>query len=87
MTQLSGVGLFDPRTTTLLKEVLALAELTLPVEQRSVEVRIELATRILKAAANGERDPGRLREAALVAPIAQNTAELTRKGPQTSRPL
>jgi hypothetical protein len=66
MTQLSGAA-FDPKTITLLKEVLSEAEGALPVQQRSSEVRVKLATRILKAAAEGERDRVRLREAALVA--------------------
>jgi transposase-like protein len=66
MTQKSGAA-FDPNTVTLLKEVLARAEETLPMQQRSSEVRVKLATCILKAAAEGERDPMRLRNAALVA--------------------
>jgi hypothetical protein len=67
MTQGSGTALFDPRTTTLLKEVLAQVEETLPMQKRSSEVRVKLATCILKAAAEGERDPERLRDAALSA--------------------
>jgi hypothetical protein len=66
MTQKSGAA-FDPNTVTLLKEVLAQAEETLPMEGRSSEVRVKLATCILKAAAQGERDPARLRKAALAA--------------------
>jgi transposase-like protein len=66
MTQKSGAA-FDPNTVTLLKEVLVQAEGALPVQKRSPEVRVKLATCILKAAAEGERDPARLRKAALVA--------------------
>ena len=65
MTQRSEAA-FDPDTITLLKEVLLQAEETLPIQQRSSEVRVKLATCILKAAAEGERDPVRLQKAALV---------------------
>ena len=58
---------FDPKTITLLKKVLAEAERSLPMPRRSSEVRVKLATGILKAAANGERDPARLRAAGLIA--------------------
>jgi hypothetical protein len=65
MTQ--GSATYDPDTITLLKTVLAEAEQTLPVQWRSSEARVKLATGILKAAAEGERDPSRLRAAGLVA--------------------
>jgi hypothetical protein len=57
---------FDPETIILLKKVLAEAERALPMRRRSSEARVQLATGILKAAANGERDPSRLRAAGLV---------------------
>ena len=57
---------FDPDTITLLKEVLLQAEETFPIQLRSSEVRVKLAMGILKAAAEGERDPARLQKAALV---------------------
>jgi hypothetical protein len=63
-TQRSGVA-FDPKTIGLLKKVLADAEQTLPMQGRSSEARVKLATGILDAAAKGERDPARLRPAAL----------------------
>jgi hypothetical protein len=56
----------DPETITLLKKVLAEAERTLPNQRRSSEARVKLATAILEAAAQGERDPLRLRAAGLV---------------------
>ena len=65
MTQRSEAA-FDPDTITLLKEVLLQAEETLPTQHRSSEVRVKLAAGILKAAAEGERDPVRLQKAALV---------------------
>ena len=54
-------------TDTLLKNVLAEAESALPKQRRSTEARVKLATGILKAAAEGERDPSRLRAAGLIA--------------------
>jgi hypothetical protein len=65
MTQRSEAA-FDPDTITLLKEVLLQAEETLLTQHRSSEVRVKLAAGILKAAAEGERDPARLQKAALV---------------------
>ena len=65
MTQGSGAS-FDPETIILLKKVLAEAERALPMRRRSSEARVKLATGILEAAANGERDPSRLRAAGLV---------------------
>jgi hypothetical protein len=64
MTQRKAVA-FDPETIALLKRVVSHAESTLPRHLRSSEMRVELATRVLKAAANGERDPVRLRDHAL----------------------
>ena len=59
---------FDPQTTELLRRIVAEAEGTLPQHPRSSEMRVELATRVLNAAAKGERDPVRLRDHALKAP-------------------
>jgi len=64
MTQGSGTT-FDPETINLLKTVLAEAERTLPNQRGSSEARVKLATGILEAAARGERNPSRLRAAAL----------------------
>jgi hypothetical protein len=58
---------YDPETITLLKKVLTEAESTLPKQRRSSEARVKLAAGILKAAAEGERDPFRLRAAGLIA--------------------
>jgi hypothetical protein len=60
---------FDPQTIELLRRIVAEAEGTLPKYLRSSEMRVELATRVLNAAAKGERDPVRLREHALNAPF------------------
>ena len=56
---------FDPETVALLKRILVEAEESLPLDVRSPEVTVRLASRILTAAADGERDPKRLRSAAL----------------------
>jgi hypothetical protein len=64
MTQEKAAA-FDPKTIALLKRVVSYAESTLPRHLRSSEMRVELATRVLKAAADGERDPVRLRDHAL----------------------
>jgi len=56
---------FDRDTVELLKRVLVESEAMLPAEARSSEVRVRLASGILAAAKAGERDPQRLRSAAL----------------------
>ena len=77
---------FDPDTIALLKEVLLQAEETLPMQHRSSEVRVKLATGILKAAAEGERDPERLQKAALVgASVRRMRAYSQEKRPRRTR--
>jgi hypothetical protein len=56
---------FDRETVELLKRVLVESEEMLPTEARTSEIRVRLASGILSAATVGERDPGRLRSAAL----------------------
>jgi hypothetical protein len=56
---------FDRDTVALLRTTLDRAWATLPATQRAVTSRSILAERILKAAAQGERDPERLRALAL----------------------
>ena len=51
MSQTIGVT-FDPRTIALLRRIVAEAESTLPEHLRSSEMRVELATRVLNAAAS-----------------------------------
>jgi len=57
---------FDPDTIALLRKVLADTEGVIPIALRSSEVRVKLASGILAAAAEGERDPSRLRSAGLL---------------------
>jgi hypothetical protein len=48
---------FDPETVALLRTTLDRAWESLPASQQAVTSRSILAERILKAAAQGERDP------------------------------
>jgi hypothetical protein len=57
---------FDPETIELMRSVLELAWGSLGPEQQVHMSRSLLAQRILNAAAQGERDPTRLRVRALV---------------------
>jgi hypothetical protein len=66
MTMAQRIGAsFDPETLALLKRVLTEAEQSLPIEARTSEIRVQLASGILGAARDGERDPRRLRSAGL----------------------
>lgn len=56
---------FDLETVALLRETLEDAWASLRPEQRATMLKTTLAERILKAAAQGERDPERLLDAAL----------------------
>jgi hypothetical protein len=58
-------GNFDPETVSLLREVLEGAWATLSPHQQAQTSRSALASRILRYAAQGERDPIRLRACAL----------------------
>ena len=59
-------GPFDPETLAVLKAAFEEACGLLPANQRTHEKRSTLATRILKLAAKGERNPTRLRTYALM---------------------
>jgi hypothetical protein len=61
---------FELDTVLLLREVLDDAWCCLRPEQRAMMSKTLLAERILKAAAEGERDPQRLLDAALMAVAA-----------------
>jgi hypothetical protein len=56
---------YDLRTVALLRETLDEAWDSILPEQRAGMLKTTLAKRILKCAADGERDPERLRGAAL----------------------
>ncbi len=59
------MGVYDPDTISLLRTVLDDAWLHLPTNRKSDVVKTEMAQRILKQAANGVRDPDKLRAHAL----------------------
>ena len=61
---LTKIAAFDPETVSLLGAVLDQAIAALPPDGRSQERKTLLASKLLSAAA-GERDPVRLRAAAL----------------------
>ena len=56
---------FDPETIAVLRQVLEDSWASLRPDQQRATLKTELTQRILAAAANGERDPIRLRERAL----------------------
>jgi hypothetical protein len=57
---------FDLETVALLRQTLDDAWASLRPEQQAKMLKTALAERILKSAAHGERDPARLRDAALL---------------------
>lgn len=57
---------FDPETVTLLRETLDDTWDCLRPQQQATMLKTTLAERILKSAAQGERDRKRLRDAALI---------------------
>ncbi|HWN51854.1 MAG TPA: hypothetical protein VNO18_18915 [Xanthobacteraceae bacterium] len=59
-------GSFDPETIALLRTVLDQAWVNLLPEQQSRTSKSDLAVRILLLAAQGERDPVRLRTRAVL---------------------
>ena len=62
-------GVFDPETVRLLQGCLEAAWSSLEPAQQERTSKITLASRLLKAAASGERDPTRLQELALTAQL------------------
>jgi hypothetical protein len=61
-------GNYDPETLHLLQEVLDQVWDATPPERRAEVAKSEMAQRILRRAAEGERDPVKLRAAARVGP-------------------
>ena len=57
--------ILDPKAIAQLKVVLSEVVLSLPEKQRSCEIQASLAAQLLKLAAQGEKDPIRLKERAL----------------------
>jgi hypothetical protein len=65
-------AVFQPELIELMKAVLDDATAMLPEAKRTSTIKAEIASHILASAAKGERDPGALRSAALLA-VAQCT--------------
>ena len=65
---------FQPYEIKLMRSALDEAAIILPKAKRTSTMKVKLASRILAAAAKGERDPNRLRIAALLEEVdVQNT--------------
>lgn len=59
------LNILDPKAITQLKAVLSEVVLSLPIKQRSCEMKASLAAQLLRLAAQGEKDPIRLKEQVL----------------------
>jgi hypothetical protein len=57
---------FQPDEIKLMRSALDEAAIILPKTEQTAAVKVKLASRILAAAAKGERDPNKLRIAALL---------------------
>jgi hypothetical protein len=64
-----GGGFYDPDSVAILTAALDDAWNSLLPAQQAHTTKADLAWRMLKIAATGERDPVRLRAAALIAPV------------------
>jgi hypothetical protein len=64
-----GYASYDPETLTMLRGVLDEVWGALPLDRQARMPKSEMAQRILKRAADGERDPVRLKAAALLVAI------------------
>jgi hypothetical protein len=58
--------IFQPEEIKLMRSALDEAAIILPKAERTSAMKVKLASRILAAAAKGERDPNKLRIAALL---------------------
>ena len=67
---MTGGGAFDPETITLLRAVLDGAWNSLNAQEQAQSSKTLLAERMLRLAATGERDPVRLRVAAVTEIVA-----------------
>jgi hypothetical protein len=64
-----AAGYYDPETLTMLRGVLDEVWDALPAGRQARMPKFEMAVRILKRAASGERDPVRLKAAAMLVAI------------------
>lgn len=66
-TSVAAIGsVFQPAEIKLMRSALEEAAIILPMAQRTSAMKVQMASRILAAAAMGERDPNKLRIAALL---------------------
>ena len=73
---------YDPETLILLRKVLDEAWAALPDSSKSETVKSEMAQHILKQAADGVRDPVRLRASALVRAVSEQPASEAKARPK-----
>jgi hypothetical protein len=76
---------YDPETLNLLRKVLDEVWAALPDGSKSEAAKSEMAQHILKQAANGVRDPVRLRASALVSAVGGPPAEAKTRLKRRSR--
>jgi hypothetical protein len=76
---------FDTATTELMRAVLDETAAKLPAHLRTSSVKVELAELILKATAEGERDPDRLGNVALIGVMARHRPSPSNKKAGQSR--
>jgi hypothetical protein len=62
-------AVYQPELITLMRAVLDDAASSLPASKRTSTTMAEIASQILRCAANGERDPTRLKVAAMSAVV------------------
>jgi hypothetical protein len=60
------MGAYDPETLNVMRDALDQAWALLSDEDKVVSLKSDMVHRILKCASDGERDPARLRAAALM---------------------
>jgi hypothetical protein len=69
-TVMGAIGaVFQPEVIRLMKEVLDEVAATLPESKRTSTMTADIASQILACAAKGERDPAKLKAAALLAVV------------------
>jgi hypothetical protein len=70
------MGAYDPETLTILRKALDDAWSLLSDERKALIRKSDMADRILRQAENGERDPIKLRAAALTGPSMLETGHV-----------
>jgi len=65
-------AVYQPELITLMRAVLDEAAATLPEWKRTSTMMAEMASQILACAAKGERDPNKLRDAAMSAVVERS---------------